>query len=243
LKNRIIEIDKPFDVLYKNDAQTRLKLFGDGTKITYYELFGDDKGLIEALAEQQFLSKERKIFACEQLKQIFLENNIASDFYKKHTDIPRYCEPRQLIAMLMADEIDEEMFNFAISEIIQINNDTALKKNPFGESDIYEYFDRLKNADDSQWEIIETIYENCLRIRRIYGDEIKFGEPIHIECFEQAIVENLIHQGISEKAAKEMMKQIISYSNESSERIFTEAAQNCFRQEMLKSRQKTQKGS
>ena len=235
-KPRQVDVQSPHKCLYERNMKGKIDLLSNGTKAVYYNFFGEPTEIMDNKSSQRIDSVELRVSACDYLTEILKGLGIPDDFYRKYHDIPKYCESRFLLAMLMAENFDEEMFKTVIDEICEINNNPKYladgTKYHYGDTDVYEYLENIKSNDHADWQVVKNIYANILRTDRIYG-EVRLGEPIDIATFESGLINMYKLQGIDERSAKSNAKQIIDNTEEKSERLFFEGASNCFRQSIL----------
>lgn len=238
LKTRVVKISTEHKSLYENSASARLQALAEyPANGIYPAIFGEACQISERRVRARLNDKHLRADACEYLSSVLQSKNIPANFFQKYNNIPRYCEYDSLLAMLLAENVDTEMFELAVSTIEKISKNPKRRLkgfNDLGVKDIYKCLDVLsKNKlsdyfEDGYWEAVADRLEICARIEKMFQTGVRVGLPITLDCFKHGIASAYVLEDMTPDSAAVMAEYAVSNSIENVSKRFDDDANNCF---------------
>lgn len=238
LKTRVVKITTEHKALYENSASVRLQALAEYPAYGIYPaIFGEACQISERKVRARLNDKQLRADACAYLSSVLQTKNIPANFFQKYHSVPKWCEYDSLLAMLLAENVDTEMFELAINKIetISKNPKRRLKgSNDFAVKDIYKCLDVLSKSklsdyyEDGYWEAVADRVETYARVEKMFQTGVKVGYPITLDCFKHGIASAYVLEGMPYDMAVKMAECAVANSIESVSGRFDDNASNCF---------------
>lgn len=208
----------------------------------YNDIFGEELiDSFEVEANNKIYDYKLRADACDYIYARLKDKNIPADFYARYDLIPRYCSIPCLLSLILSSNY--ELFEEALDRMQYIVSKEYLSReiNDYATRDLYFEISNLHNDDNNsiwKWDYVKNVYISCKKLKRLFGNELRAGKNIKLQTFKNALVSVYKLQGVEENIAIIMAEQTINRSEDLSEKLFEETAENCFRNSKLQQRKK-----